>query len=104
MAGLSSIDRRAATWGVIAVLVAVAIAILGSGNLRWFDAALVGYLFGSLFAIFAVAFWMLAVERIILGILNKGNDIYGFVYLIRFVAFSLIIWAVVDKNRSKDRF
>ncbi len=28
----------------------------GSGNLRWFDAALVGYLFGTLFAIFAVVY------------------------------------------------
>jgi len=53
---LATIDRRAATWGVLAVLVAVAIAVLGSGNLRWFDAALVGYLFGTLFAIFAVVY------------------------------------------------
>jgi hypothetical protein len=51
-----AIDRRAATWGILAVLVAVAIAVLGSGNLRWFDAALVGYLFGTLFAIFAVVY------------------------------------------------
>jgi len=53
---LATIDRRAATWGTIAVLVALAIAILGSGNLRWFDAALVGYLFGTLFAIFGVVY------------------------------------------------
>jgi hypothetical protein len=53
---LATIDRRAATWGVLAVLVAVAIAVLGSGQLRWFDAALVGYLFGTLFAIFAVVY------------------------------------------------
>jgi len=38
------------------VLVTLAIAVLGSGNLRWFDAALVGYLFGTLFAIFAVVY------------------------------------------------
>jgi len=50
------IDRRAATVGVAAVLVGVAIAVLGSGNLRWFDAALVGYLFGTLFAIFGVVY------------------------------------------------
>jgi len=56
MAQLAPIDRRAATWGVLGVLVAVAIAVLGSGNLRWFDAALVGYLFGTLFAIFAVIY------------------------------------------------
>lgn len=52
----ASIDRRAATWGVLAVLVTLAIAVLGSGNLRWFDAALVGYLFGTLFAVFAVVY------------------------------------------------
>jgi hypothetical protein len=56
MGQLATIDRRAATWGVIAVLVALAIAVLGSGNLRWFDAALVGYLFGTLFAVFAVVY------------------------------------------------
>jgi len=53
---LATIDRSAATWGVLAVLVALAIAVLGSGRLRWFDAALVGYLFGTLFAIFAVVY------------------------------------------------
>lgn len=53
---LATIDRHAATWGVVAALVALAIAVLGSGRLRWFDAALVGYLFGTLFAIFAVVY------------------------------------------------
>ena len=53
---LATVDRSAATWGVLAVLVALAVAVLGSGNLRWFDAALVGYLFGSLFAVFAVVY------------------------------------------------
>jgi hypothetical protein len=56
MSQLAPIDRRAATWGVLGVLVAIAVAVLGSGNLRWFDAALVGYLFGTLFAIFAVIY------------------------------------------------
>src|SRR5262245_19695410 len=56
MSQLATIDRRAATWGVIAVLVALAVAVLGSGNLRWFDAALVGYLYGTLFAVFAIVY------------------------------------------------
>lgn len=51
-----AIDRRAATWGGIAVLVALAMAILGSSGLRWFDAALAGYLLGTLFAVFAVVY------------------------------------------------
>src|SRR5690606_20750349 len=52
----TSVDRSAATWGIVAVLVTLAIAILGSGNLRWFDAALVGYLFGVLFFVFGVVY------------------------------------------------
>jgi hypothetical protein len=53
---LATIDRRAATWGVVAVLVALSVAVLGSGELRWFDAALVGYFFGTLFAVFAIVY------------------------------------------------
>jgi hypothetical protein len=53
---VSTLDRRAAAWGAAAVAVALAIAVLGSGNLRWFDAALVGYLFGTLFAVFGVVY------------------------------------------------
>jgi hypothetical protein len=53
---LATIDRRAAAWGVLAVILAAALAVLGSGNLRWFDAALVGYLFGTFFAIFGVVY------------------------------------------------
>ena len=56
MGELATIDRRAAAWGVAAVLAALAVAVLGSGNLRWFDAALVGYLFGTLFAVFGVVY------------------------------------------------
>lgn len=50
------LDRRAVVWGLVAVLIGLAIAVLGSGGLRWFDAALVGYLFGTLFAIFGVVY------------------------------------------------
>ena len=46
MGDVATIDRRAAAWGLAAVIATVALAIIGSGNLRWFDAALVGYLFG----------------------------------------------------------
>ena len=56
MGQLATIDRRAATWGAIAVLLTLALAIIGSGNLRWFDAALVGYLFGTLFAVFGIVY------------------------------------------------
>ena len=51
-----TIDRRAAAWAGLAVLAALAVTVVGSGNLRWFDAALVGYLFGTVFAIFGVSY------------------------------------------------
>src|SRR5690606_15306373 len=53
-------------------LVALAIAVLGSGNLRWFDAALVGYLFGTLFAIFAVVYrYLIWLRRPPTALLNR---------------------------------
>src|SRR5262245_36287146 len=51
-----TLDRRALAWGVVAVVVAIVLVVLGSAGLRWFDAALVGYLFGTLFAIFGVTY------------------------------------------------
>lgn len=66
------IDRRAATWGLVAVGLAVALAILGSGNLRWFDAALVGYLFGTFFAIFGVVYrYLVWLRRPPTALLNR---------------------------------
>jgi hypothetical protein len=52
-----------------------------------------------LFAIFAVAFWMLAVERLVLAMIRETNEVRGYVYIIRFFAFLLILWAIADKNR-----
>ena len=56
------------------MLVAVAIAVLGSGNLRWFDAALVGYLFGTLSAIFAVIYRYLIWLSLQVFLLTVGLD------------------------------
>lgn len=56
-----------------------------------------------LFAIFAVAFWMLASERLILAMIQEANEVRGYVYIIRFLAFVLILWAIIDKNRPKGR-
>lgn len=71
MNGLA-IDRRPATWGIVAVALAVALAVLGSGNLRWFDAALVGYLFGTFFAIFGVVYrYLVWLQRPPTALLNR---------------------------------
>ena len=50
------LDRRGVIWGGVGVAVLLAITLLGSGGLVWFDAALVGYLFGLLFATFAIIY------------------------------------------------
>ena len=50
------LDRRGLTWGLLAVAVVVALTFFGSGQLAWFDAALVGYLFGTIFAVFGVVY------------------------------------------------
>lgn len=51
-----SLDRRGILWGLLAVGLALMLGALGSGGLRWFDAALAGYLLGTLFAIFGTVY------------------------------------------------
>jgi nitrate reductase gamma subunit len=52
----TALDRRGVIWGLVGVAVTVAITFLGSGGLAWFDAALVGYLFGVIFMVFGVLY------------------------------------------------
>ena len=56
MSQTATIDRRSAVVAGFLVVVTLMVAIVGSGNLKWFDAALIGYLFGTLFAVFGVAY------------------------------------------------
>ena len=50
------LDRRGLAWGVVGVAIVIALTFIGSDRLVWFDAALVGYLFGVVFAVFGVAY------------------------------------------------
>ncbi len=52
----ATIDRRSAWIASVLVVLTLLVAVVGSGYLRWFDAALVGYLFGTLFAVFGVTY------------------------------------------------
>jgi hypothetical protein len=56
IAGHAALDRRGVVWGLVGVAITLAIAFLGSDGLVWFDAALVGYLFGLLFMVFGVIY------------------------------------------------
>jgi nitrate reductase gamma subunit len=50
------LDRRGVAWGTVGVAIVIAMTFIGSDRLVWFDAALVGYLFGVIFAVFGVAY------------------------------------------------
>ncbi|MBC7693171.1 MAG: hypothetical protein H7222_15510 [Methylotenera sp.] len=53
-----------------------------------------------LFLWFCSAFWILAVERLVLIVMHdQKREEHSFVYLIRLVAFLLILLGVYDKNR-----
>lgn len=53
---LTPLDRRGVISGTVGVLTLLALVYLGSEGLRWFDAALAPYLFGTLLAAFAVIY------------------------------------------------
>jgi len=55
-----------------------------------------------LFAIFAGAFWLLAVQRAVLTVaVRQGDEGSVGIYGLRLVAFLLILYAIIDKNRSE---
>lgn len=53
-----------------------------------------------LFAMFAAAFAMMAVNRFILSALAEESEMRVPVYVARLLAFLLILSAIIDKNRS----
>jgi uncharacterized membrane protein HdeD (DUF308 family) len=53
-----------------------------------------------LFAYFAAAFGLLVVQRLALALFPGTSDQTSWMYLLRLLAFVLIIIAVVDKNRA----
>jgi hypothetical protein len=56
-----------------------------------------------LFLIFAVAFWILGLQRLALVLTTDMVETQTGLYLIRLFAFLLILGAIVDKNRVRKR-
>jgi hypothetical protein len=52
-----------------------------------------------LFILFAVAFGTLAFERATLALVSPDYEFVPYIYLVRLMAFGLIMIAIVDKNR-----
>jgi hypothetical protein len=53
-----------------------------------------------LFLVFGVAFWLLAVQRVALALSPHLAETETRLYLIRLLAFILILGAIIDKNRG----
>lgn len=55
------------------------------------------------FALFGLAFWILAVNWLVLVWASPASEHRHYVYAIRLVAFLVIIAAIADKNRAGRR-
>lgn len=55
----------------------------------------------SLFLLFSLGFLLLGLERLVLIFVTSASEFHAYVYLIRLVAFSLIISGIISKNFSK---
>ncbi len=56
------------------------------------------------FSFFALAFFLLALERFLLVLLKLEHENLSLIYVFRLAAFILIIFAIIEKNRvSKEK-
>jgi hypothetical protein len=55
------------------------------------------------FLCFAASFWLEGLNRLILGLARQENEAYPVFYLLRVVAYALIVLAISDKNRRQPR-
>jgi hypothetical protein len=53
-----------------------------------------------LFLIFALAFWALVIERVLLLSIDPNHEFAPYVYTVRLCAFLLILAGIIDKNRK----
>jgi len=56
-----------------------------------------------LFLMFAAAFWILSLERLVLGYIGTQNEPNPEIYLIRLSAFILILLAIIQKNHESTK-
>ena len=56
-----------------------------------------------LFLLFGITFFLLSVERVIIILVNPDNELAPYIYLIRLLAFGVLIAAIFDQNRKPGR-
>lgn len=49
-----------------------------------------------LFMIFALSFWVLGIDRLLVVVM--GYETHSYLYVIRLLAYLLILWGIVEKN------
>jgi hypothetical protein len=54
-----------------------------------------------LFALFAIAFWLFAVNQLVASLPSVTDETGGYEYLLRVLGFILILIAIVEKNVVK---
>ena len=75
--------------------IAVAFAMIGVCFIRFWRTSR-----NRLFLLFGIAFFVLVFERVVLVLINPDNELAPYVYAMRLLAFSIIIAAIVDQNRT----
>jgi hypothetical protein len=55
-----------------------------------------------LFAIFAIAFWLLGINWLALAF-TSTDEARTWLYLVRLLAFIVILYGIIDKNRAPNR-
>jgi uncharacterized protein DUF5985 len=52
-----------------------------------------------LFLRFAIAFWLLAMSYVLLGVISFATEWRLYVFVVRLVAFCFILYGIAEKNR-----
>jgi hypothetical protein len=56
----------------------------------------------TFFLYFALSFWIEAANRVALGLLVQATEFEPVVYIVRIVAYGLIVVAILQKNRKRS--
>lgn len=53
------------------------------------------------FLYFALSFWLEAGNRVVLGVLVTASELEPVIYLVRVIAYGLILLAILQKNQGR---
>ena len=54
------------------------------------------------FLLFGLSFWLEGINRVLMGALPTWREDTPACYLVRLLAYVLILYAIIDKNRKRD--